>query len=163
MAEWKLTTVCRQEPSEETWCCHWYMKLCMAWWQCHSLNFTPKDKRIRTNHNHTCTNHKHTYSHVPARRDSLRYFFPDWNTLPALSHDDVIKWKHFRRYWPFVRGIRRSPVNSPHKGQWRGALMFSLICAWINGWVSNCEAGDLRHHRAHYEVIMMSCVDLRHT
>ena len=42
-------------------------------------------------------------------------------------HDDVIKWKHFPRYWPFVRGIPRSPVNSPHKGQWRGALMFSLI------------------------------------
>ena len=40
-------------------------------------------------------------------------------------HDDAIKWKHFPRYWPFVRGIHRSPVNSPHKGQWRGALMFS--------------------------------------
>ena len=44
-------------------------------------------------------------------------------------HDDVIKWKHFPRYWPFVRGIHRSPVNSPHKGQWREALVFSLICA----------------------------------
>ena len=43
-------------------------------------------------------------------------------------------------------------VNSPHKGQWRGALMFSLICVWINGWVSNREAGDLRHHRGHYDV-----------
>ena len=46
-------------------------------------------------------------------------------------HDDVIKWKHFLRYCPFVRGIPRSPVNSPHKGQWRGALMISLNCAWI--------------------------------
>ena len=46
-----------------------------------------------------------------------------------VSHDGVIKWKHFPRYWPFVRGIHRSQVNSPHKGQWRGALMFSLICA----------------------------------
>ena len=45
------------------------------------------------------------------------------------EHDGVIKWKHFSRYWPFVRGIHRSPVNSPHKGQWRGVLMFSLICA----------------------------------
>ena len=51
------------------------------------------------------------------------------------NHDDVIKWKHFPRYWPFVRGIHRSPVNSPHKDQWRGSLMFSLICAWINRWV----------------------------
>ena len=59
-------------------------------------------------------------------------------------HDDVIKWKHLPRYWPFVRGIPRSQVNSPHKGQWRRVLMFSLICAWINGCVNNREAGDLR-------------------
>ena len=72
-----------------------------------------------------------------------------------LSHDDVIKWKHSPRYWPCVRGIHRSSVNSPHKGQWRGALRFSLICAWINGWVNNCETGDLRHYRAHYDVIVM--------
>ena len=46
-----------------------------------------------------------------------------------------------------------SPVTGefPYKGQWRGALIFSLICAWIN----NGEAGDLRRHRAHYEVIVM--------
>ena len=50
-------------------------------------------------------------------------------------HDDVIQWKHFPRYWHFVWGIHRWPVNSPHKGQWYGALMFSLICAWINDWV----------------------------
>ena len=77
--------------------------------------------------------------------------------LPLTNncHDDVIKWKHFPRYWPFVRGIHRSPVNSPHKGQWRGALMFSLICVWINGWVNNREAGDLRHYRAHYGVTVM--------
>ena len=70
-------------------------------------------------------------------------------------HDDVIKWKHFPRNWPFVRGIHRSPVNSPHKGQWRGALMFSLICVWINGWVNTREAGDLRGYRGHYDVIIM--------
>ena len=45
-------------------------------------------------------------------------------------HDDVIKWKHFPRYWPAVRGICRSLVNSTHKCQWRGALIFSLIFAW---------------------------------
>ena len=49
------------------------------------------------------------------------------------GHDDVIKWKHFPLYWPFARGLHRSPVDSPHKGQWRGPLMFSLICTWING------------------------------
>ena len=72
-------------------------------------------------------------------------------------HDDVIKWKHFPRYWPFVRGIHRSPVNSPHNGQWRGALIFSLICVWINGWTNNHEAGDLRRYRTHYDVIVMWC------
>ena len=72
-----------------------------------------------------------------------------------IAHNDVIKWKHFPRYWPFVRGIHRSSVNSPHKGQWRGALMLSLICARINGWVNNGEAGDLRRHRAHFDVIVM--------
>ena len=70
------------------------------------------------------------------------------------AHDDVIKWKHFPRYRPFVWGIHRSPGNSSHKGQWPGALMF-FICAWINGWVNNRQAGDLRRHRAHNDVIVM--------
>ena len=75
--------------------------------------------------------------------------------VAVTCHDDVIKWKHFPRYWPFVRGIHRSPVNSPHKGQWRGALMFSLIYVWIDGWVNNHEAGDLRRYRDHYDVTVM--------
>ena len=68
-------------------------------------------------------------------------------------HDDVIKWKHFPRYWSFVWGIYRSPVNSPHKGQWRGA--FSSTCAWIKGWVNNREAGDLGRHRTRYDVTVI--------
>ena len=75
---------------------------------------------------------------------------------PGQYHDDGIKWKHLPRDWPFVRGIHRWPVNSPYKGQSRGSLMFSLICAWINGWVNNRESSDLRHHRAHYDVIVMT-------
>ena len=51
-----------------------------------------------------------------------------------------------------------SLVNSPHKGQWRGALMFYLICAWTNGWVNNREAGDLRRHHDHCDVTAMSCI-----
>ena len=55
-------------------------------------------------------------------------------TYPYNPHNcriqlDVIKWIQFPRYWPFVRGIHRWPVNSPHKGLWRDALRFSLICA----------------------------------
>ena len=73
----------------------------------------------------------------------------------TCDHDDVIKWKHFPRYYPTVWGIHGSPVNSQHKRQWRGALMFSLICVWINGWVNNHEAGDLRRYRVHYDVTVM--------
>ena len=86
----------------------------------------------------------------------------DWTIICCLGlgnetmvHDDVIKWKHFLRYWPFVRRIHRSSVNSPHKGQWREALMFSLICTWANSWTNNGDAGDLRRHRPYYEVIFM--------
>ena len=80
------------------------------------------------------------------------------------EHDDIIKWKHFLLYRPFVWGIHWSPVNSPHKGQWHGALMFSVItmasdtefwCFLLSGpeqMVNNQDAGDLRHHRAHYDV-----------
>ena len=93
---------------------------------------------------------------------------PDWkfirltiiSYLPCFisksdRHDDVIKWKHFPRYWPFVRGIHRSRWIPQHKGQWRGGLMFSLICARIKDWVNSREAGDLRRHRGHYDVNVM--------
>ena len=81
--------------------------------------------------------------------------FDDRFRVMSRIHDDTIKWKHFPRYWPFVRGIHQSPVNSPHKGQWPGALMFSWICVWINGWVTNREAGDLMRDRAHYDTFIM--------
>ena len=71
------------------------------------------------------------------------------------TNDDAIKWKLFLRYWPFVWGCHRSPVNSTHKGQGRGALMFSLSCVWTNGCANNRDAGYLRRHRAHYNVTVM--------
>ena len=77
---------------------------------------------------------------------------------PAI-YDDVIKWRHFPRYWPCVLEIHRSPVNSTRKGQWRGALMFSLICAWSNRWANNGENWDLRRLCGHYQVIVMSSSD----
>ena len=76
-----------------------------------------------------------------------------WVYKNRSLHDDVIKWKHFPRYWPFVRGIHWSSVNSPHKGQWRGALMFSFICSlnerlskqsW--GWWFETPSRSLWHH-----------------
>ena len=78
----------------------------------------------------------------------------------------------FPRYFPFVIWWRHQmetfsallalcaenspvPVNTPHKGQWRRVLMFSLICGRINDWVNNREAGDLRRYRGHHDVIVM--------
>ena len=76
--------------------------------------------------------------------------------LDPQYHDDVIKWKQFPPYWSFVRVIHRSPVTSPHKVQGRGALILSLICPWINGWVNNREVGDLRRQFVHYDVTVMT-------
>ena len=87
-----------------------------------------------------------------------RYYWKKCTRLQQRNHDDVMKWKYFPRCWTFVWGIHRSPVNSPHKGQWRWALMFPLLCAGMNGWVNNREAGDLRRHRAHYDVKVMQSV-----
>ena len=70
-------------------------------------------------------------------------------------HDDVIKMEQFSALLTICAGNSPAPVNSPHKGQWRGALMFPLICVWINDWVNNREAGDLRRYRAHNDVTVM--------
>ena len=68
-------------------------------------------------------------------------------------------WRHqmktFSALLAVCAGISPVPGEFPAQGQWRGALMFSLICVWINDWVNNREAGDLRRYRAHCDVIVM--------
>ena len=61
--------------------------------------------------------------------------------------------KNFRVTGPLCRKFT-GPRWIPRKGHWHGALMFSLICVWINGWVNNREAGDWRRYRAHYDVTL---------
>ena len=98
---------------------------------------------------------------VAARSFSMAVIIEERETMIledsfSLSHDDVIKWKHFPSCWPFVRGIHRWPVNSRAKASdVGGALMFHVICAWINDWANSREAGDLRSHRAHHDVTVM--------
>ena len=79
--------------------------------------------------------------------------------LHMKTHDTLSWWRHqmatFSALLALCAGNSPVPVNSLHKGQWRGALMFSLICVWINGWVNNREAGDLSRHRGHYDVIII--------
>ena len=80
--------------------------------------------------------------------------------LPTQKRVQCSWWRHqmerFSALLAICAGIHRSPLNSPHKGQWRGALVLSLICVWINGWINNRKAGDLRRH---YDVIVM-CRDI---
>ena len=54
-----------------------------------------------------------------------------------------------------LRGEFTGPWWIPCKGQRRGAMVFSWVCVWINGWVNNREAGDRRRYRAHYDVTVM--------
>ena len=56
-------------------------------------------------------------------------FFLSFHIEISAFHDDVIKWKYF--------------------------LIFSLICAWMNGWDNHREAGDFRRHRAYYDGTVM--------
>ena len=86
-----------------------------------------------------------------SRETLMEGYQAKWNTPGS-------RWRHPMETFSALLAICawNSPVNSPHIGQWRGAFMFSLIYAWINGWVNNREAGDLRFHRAYYDAIVMS-------
>ena len=68
----------------------------------------------------------------------------------VVVHDDVIKCKHFLRYWPFVWGIHRSLVGE-FPAQRPVTRRFDVFFS------NNREAGCLRHHRTHYDVIVMCC------
>ena len=84
-------------------------------------------------------------------------------TGSSTCHDDIHQMETFSALLALcvVWGIHRSLVNSPHKGQWRVALMFSLIYAWKNSWLNNLEPGNLRCHRAHYDVTVMYGIDCK--
>ena len=86
--------------------------------------------------------------HLPVHCPRIKSF----RSIPWRRH----RMETFSTLLALVRGIHRLPVNSPHNGQWRGVLMFSVICARKNDWVNNREAGDLRRYRTHYDVTVMS-------
>ena len=107
---------------------------------------------------------KNTISHVPnflcfcaafllsaGSQNMYVHFLPPQLLGPWWRH----QMESFSASLALCAGNSPVPVNSPHKGQWRENLMFPLICAWINDWVNNREAGDLRRHRGHYDVNIM--------
>ena len=84
-------------------------------------------------------------------------------TLGSVWCFAVSWWRHQMETFSALLAIcaGNSPVTGKflaHTGQWHGPLMFSLIWAWMDGWVNNGEAGDLRRYRAHYDAIAMMCL-----
>ena len=125
----------------------WFARTTQAWWPMETLIHDeliiwPKQDKT-----------KHSRGHI--------YIYIYMSYFCHLQHIRTVYswWRHhleaFPRYWSFMRGIHRTPVNSPHKGQWRGALIFSLVCAWTDSWANNGDAGDLRSQCAHYDVTVM--------
>ena len=128
-----------------------------------------KSNKIKENSNtvrhlNNGTDHRHSKSccdqSSPARRTMKA------TTCHCQVHQMDVSWRGRLPWWrhemetffallALCAGNSPVPVNSPHKGQWHGTLMFSLICHRINGWVNNREAGDPRRRQAHYDVIVM--------
>ena len=101
--------------------------------------------------------------------DQRHYFSPCHAGCEDMVLDGETKKVRIKRHWNIFSWWRHqietfsallalcagnSPVTGefPHKCQWLRALMFSLICAWTNGWINNRGAGDLRRQGAHYDV-----------
>ena len=77
-------------------------------------------------------------------------------TMPCITrHDDVMTWEGFPHYWPFSWWRHQMETLSASLAICAGNSWFTLICARINGWVNNREAGDLRRRCTHYDAIVM--------
>ena len=78
----------------------------------------------------------------------------NWDNLPCPRPVKIGSVLYTVTCSMLCEGNRRSQVDCPYKGQWRGALMFSFICAWTNGRANNRDGGDLRC--VHYDVTVMN-------
>ena len=127
---WKSIGFCLWPPST----CIWNLK----------LKFQNKLDLCSGNHVVYRQTDRRTDGRTDGRTDKVNPVYPPSNfvgrrykkiqthrkqCISTDKHDDIIKWKHFPRTWPLGQRIHWSQVNSPHKGQWRGALMFSFIFA----------------------------------
>ena len=104
-------------------------------------------------HNNKVSNQLHMAPTWPfCTKFAIAWWRHQMETFSAL----LVTGNHLPWYWSSLLGKFLSPLDSPNKGQWRGALVFSLICAWINGRAYNRDADDLRCYRAHYDVTVMA-------
>ena len=102
---------------------------------------------------------------MQVKQEIIKFIFqscfinPHNNTNPCQHKLSLSWWRHQMEIFSTLLTLceGNSPITGefPHKGQWHRALMFPLICVWINGWVNNRETGDLRRNSAHYDVIVM--------
>ena len=110
-------------------------------------------KITRTQDNSSCPGYELSWVRAVQIPESIRVYY-----LMVASVAPT-RWRHqrkiFSRIGPLWGKNHQSPVDSPHKGQWREALMCSLTCTWSNGWANNRDAGDLRRHQAYSDVTVM--------
>ena len=96
--------------------------------------------------------HCWSFTHlVPLCQEHIPLFLPNQWHLSWWRH----QMETFSVLLAICEGNSAVPGEFPSQGQWREALMFSLLCVWINDWVNNLEAGDLRRYLAHYDVTLM--------
>ena len=120
------------------------------------------DTKIRTPHYWPVQGRNHQWIIKKARIFMAMIIFM-WLMVESIVISTIIGkaswWRHqmetFSALLALCAGNSPVPVNSLHKGQWRGALMFTLLCARINDWVNNRVAVDLRRHLDHYDVSVM--------
>ena len=108
-------------------------------------NFNPHEKPISLLNVPICT------------QGMQRTWWPEAGTIIVTG--PYSWWRHQRETFSALLAVcEGNPLvsgGSPHKGQWRGDLMFSLIFPWTNDWATNRDADDLRLHPAHYDVTVM--------
>ena len=133
--------------------------LCGGLWYLLSSNMANGTGNIPTHHNYHVKANTYVLSSDNTKIRHTSVYMSNWGGSVGSVIYLESWWRHqmetFSALLALCAGNSPVSVNSPHKGQWRGALMFTLICAGINDWVNNREAGDLRRHLDHYDVSVM--------
>ena len=131
---------------------YWFYKIIWAGWRIHIC----------------ATNYHYIYNISRTKPQNLTFLVSSCSCFCPIHWSQVLS-----RKWKVPSNGNIFCVTGPLCGQFTGHrwipltnvsetefLMFSLICTWLNGWVKSRESGDLRHHRAHYDVTVMKLTQL---